>query len=249
MGRLFSGVAVAVLAGCSSNRTLSPATSVALLPPPVFTPGPDYRLQLGDQLHVQFLYQPENDIDLVVRPDGRISLSPAGELEAAGKTEHELEQVITERAAEHLREPMVTVEVTKVGPQNVYVGGQVQRPGVVTLFPGMTPLQAVMEQGGFLPTAKRDSVVLILPTADGKFAASRINLEQVLTEGVAERVRLRPNALIFVPKTWVANADDVVDLYVRGLIPALPRVGVGYSLNNNGGGGGSSATPSSTNGP
>jgi polysaccharide biosynthesis/export protein PslD len=245
MGGLFSGVAVAVLAACSSNQRLSAATSVALLPPPVFKPGPDYRLQLGDQLHVQFLYQPENDIDLVVRPDGRISLSPAGELEAAGKTEHELEQAITERAAQHLREPLVTVEVTKIGPQNVYVGGQVQRPGVVTLFPGMTPLQAVIEQGGFLPTAERDSVVLIVPTADGKFAASRINLEQVLTGGVAERVRLRPNAVIFVPKTWIANADDVVDLYVQGLLPTLPRVGVGYSLDNRG----SSATPSSTNGP
>jgi hypothetical protein len=44
----------------------------------------------------------------------------------------------------------------------------------------------------------------------------------------------------------VANANDVVDLYVRGLIPALPRVGVGYSLNNSGGGssgGGSSSGP------
>jgi len=237
-------MAVAVLAGCSSNRTLSP-TSVALLPPPVAKPGPDYRLQLGDTLHVSFLYQPENDVDLVVRPDGRISLSPAGELEAVGRTEQELEQAITERAAEHLREPTVTVAVTKVGPQNVYVGGQVQRPGVVTLVPGMTPLQAVMEQGGFLPTTERDSVVLILPTADGKFAASRINLEQVLTGSVAERVRLRPNALIFVPKTWIAKADDVVDLYVQGLIPALPRIGVGYSLDNRG----SSATPSSTSGP
>jgi hypothetical protein len=66
----------------------------------------------------------------------------------------------------------------------------------------------------------------------------------VLTDSVPERVRLRPNSLIYVPKTWVANADDVVDLYVRGLIP---RVGVGYSLNNTGGG--SAATPSSTNGP
>jgi protein involved in polysaccharide export with SLBB domain len=237
-------MAVALLAGCSSNRRLSP-TSVALLPTPVAKPGPDYRLQLGDTLHVSFLYQPENDVDLVVRPDGRISLSPTGELEAVGRTEQELEQAITERAADHLREPTVTVAVTKVGPQNVYVGGQVQRPGVVTLVPGMTPLQAVMEQGGFLPTAKRDSVVLILPTADGKFAASRINLEQVLTGSVPERVRLRPNALIFVPKTWIANADDVVDLYVQGLIPALPRIGVGYSLDNRG----SSATPSSTNGP
>ena len=225
MELLLLGVAAAVLAGCSSNRTPS-RTSLALLPPPVVTPGPDYRLQLGDSIKVQFLYQPENDMDLVVRPDGRISLSPAGEVDAVGKTERELEQIITERASEHLREPKVTVTVTKVGPQNIYVAGEVLHPGVVTLVPGMTPLQAVMEQGGFVPTAKRDSVVLILPTADGKFAASRINLEQVLTDGVPERVRLRPNAVIFVPKTWVAHADDVVDLYVRGLIPALPRVGV-----------------------
>jgi hypothetical protein len=64
----------------------------------------------------------------------------------------------------------------------------------------------------------------------------------VLTSGVPERIRLRPNAVIFVPKTWVANANDVVDLWVRGLIPAPPKVGVGYSLSN-GGGGGSSSGP------
>jgi polysaccharide export outer membrane protein len=204
--------------------------------------GPDYRLQLGDGLKVSFLYQPENDVDLVVRPDGRISLSPTGELEAVGKTEHQLEDEIREIAAKHMRDPVVTVAVTKIGTQNVYVGGQVFRPGVVTMVPGMTPLQAIMEQGGFMPTAKRDSVVLIVPTADGKFAASRINLEQVLTDGVAERVRLRPNAILFVPKTWIANANDVVDLWVRGLIPALPKVGVGYTLNGNNGGGGGGST-------
>jgi len=227
-----------VLAGCSTGGGhTSQVPSVALLPPPPPTPGPDYRLQLGDTLKVQFLFQPENDIDLVVRPDGRISLSAAGEIEAVGKTEQELEEIIRERAAEHMRDPKVTVTVTKIGTQNIYVGGEVIRPGVVTLVPGMTPLQAVMEQGGFRPTAKRDSVVLIVPTADGKFSASRINLEQVLTDGVPERVRLRPNAVVFVPKTWVANANDVVDLWVRGLIPALPRVGVGYSLNNSGGNG------------
>ena len=226
----------AVLGGCGPSRRQQPAVpSIALLPPPAPTPGPDYHMQLGDTLKMSFLFQPENDIDLVVRPDGRISLAAAGEIEAVGKTEQELEEIIRERASEHMREPKVTVTVTKIGTQNIYVGGEVLRPGVVTLVPGMTPLQAVMEQGGFRPTAKRDSVVLILPTADGKFSASKINLEQVLTDGVAERVRLRPNAVVFVPKTWVANANDVVDLYVRGLIPALPRVGVGYSLNNTGG--------------
>jgi protein involved in polysaccharide export with SLBB domain len=236
LGRVLIMAAVAaLLGGCGPSRSPQEmAMPTALLPPPAPTPGPDYRVQLGDTLKVAFLFQPENDIDLVVRPDGRISLAAAGEIEAVGKTEAELEEIITARASEHMREPKVTVTVTKIGTQNIYVGGEVLRPGVVTLVPGMTPLQAVMEQGGFRPTAKRDSVVLILPTADGKFSASRINLEQVLTEGVAERVRLRPNAVVFVPKTWVANANDVVDLYVRGLIPALPRVGVGYSLNNTG---------------
>lgn len=226
---------VASFGGCGGGHNTSQVPSMALLPPPAPTPGPDYRLQLGDTLKVAFLFQPENDIDLVVRPDGRISLAAAGEIEAVGKTEQELEEIIRERASSHMRDPKVTVTVTKIGTQNIYVGGEVLRPGVVSLVPGMTPLQAVMEQGGFRPTAKRDSVVIIVPTADGKFSASRINLEQVLTDGVPERVRLRPNAVVFVPKTWVANANDVVDLYVRGLIPALPRVGVGYSLNNTGG--------------
>jgi hypothetical protein len=167
----------ATLAGCGGGHT-SQVPAVALLPPPPPTPGPDYRLQLGDTVKVAFLFQPENDIDLVVRPDGRISLAAAGEIEAVGKTEAELEKLVTERASEHMREPKVTVTVTKIGTQNIYVGGEVLRPGVVPLVPGMTPLQAVMEQGGFRPTAKRDSVVLIVPTGDGKFAASRINLSR-----------------------------------------------------------------------
>src|SRR5262249_52934683 len=61
------------------------------------------------------------------------------------------------------------------------------------------------------------------------------------------RLAGRKTLVIYVPKTWVANADDVVDLYVRGLIPTLPRVGVGCSLNNTGSR--SAATSRSTNGP
>jgi polysaccharide export outer membrane protein len=207
--------------------------AAALAPPTPQTPGPDYRIGIGDELHIRFLYQPDQNEQLPVRPDGRISLGAAGEVEAVGLTPAELSAIIVERSSRRLRDPEVTVVVTKVGPQQVYVGGEVARPGVVVLQPGMTPLQAVMQTGGFRPTAKRDSVVLITPSADGRFAASRVNMQQVLEDGVPERVRLRANEVIFVPKTWVGNMNEVVDLYVRGLFPALPRVGVGYSLSNN----------------
>jgi polysaccharide export outer membrane protein len=227
--------ALVLTAGCGPRRNTPTdmTTAAALIPPEPATAGPEYRIAVGDELHVRFTYQPDNDEQLPVRPDGRISLRTTGEIDVVGMTPTELEKVIVDRASSRLRDPEVTVVVTKIGEQHVYIGGEVTRPGVIVLQPGMTPLQAVMQTGGFRPTAKQDSVVLITPSADGKFQASRINLQQVVEDGVPERVRLRANEVVFVPKSWIGNMNDVVDLYVRGLIPALPRVGVGYSLSNN----------------
>jgi polysaccharide export outer membrane protein len=228
-------LALALAAGCGPRRppTSTEMEAAALVPPAPETPGPNYRIGVGDELHIRFLYTPDNNEQLPVRPDGRITLGVTGEIEAVGLTPTELERIIVERASSRLRDPEVTVVVTEVGEQHVYVGGEVMRPGVVVLRQGMTPLQAVMQQGGFRPGAKKDSIVLITPSADGRFSASRVNLQQVVEDGVSERVRLRANEVVFVPKSWVGNMNEVVDLYVRGLIPALPRVGVGYSLSGN----------------
>lgn len=233
-----TAIAVLLVVGglaCGARRPpVDPtAYAAALAPPTPQAPGPDYRIGIGDELHIRFLYQPDQNEQLPVRPDGRISLATTGQIDAVGLTTGELERIVVERSSSRLRDPEVTVIVTKVGPQNVYVGGEVVRPGVVALQPGMTPLQAVMQTGGFRDTAKRDSVVLITPSADGKFAASRVNMQQVLEDGIPERVRLRPNEIVYVPKTWIGDMNEVVNLYVRGLIPVLPRVGVGYSLSNN----------------
>jgi hypothetical protein len=94
----------------------------------------------------------------------------------------------------------------------------------------MTPLQAVLQSGGFKPSAKLDSVLLMTPGADGRFSAARVDMKQVVDNGVPERLHLHPNDVIYVPRTWIADMDLVVDQYVRGLIPSLPRVGAGYSL-------------------
>src|SRR5262249_24753809 len=122
----------AVLGGCGGTKQPSPALpSAALLPPPPMALGPDYRVQLGDTLKVSFLFQPENDMDLVVRPDGRISIAAAGQLEAVGKTESELEEEIRERASKHLRDPVGRGPgTTNAAPTN-HGGGGVVRPGVV----------------------------------------------------------------------------------------------------------------------
>ncbi|HJQ83420.1 MAG TPA: polysaccharide biosynthesis/export family protein, partial [Candidatus Binatia bacterium] len=193
-------------------------------------PGPAYRLQLGDELHIRFLYQPDMNEQVPIRPDGRITLASTGELAVVGLTPIDLERLIVERSSSHLRNPEVTVIVTKLGEQRVYVGGEVERPGFVTLRIDMTPLQAVLQSGGFRKTAKLESVLLMTPGADGRFSAARMDMAQVVEDGVPEKLRLRPNDVIYVPSTWIADMNVVVDQYVRGLIPSLPRVGAGYSL-------------------
>ncbi|TMA59567.1 MAG: hypothetical protein E6J75_02865 [Deltaproteobacteria bacterium] len=200
-GALLVALAGVVAAACGHRRATPPAA--ALLPPPVREAGPTYRIQLGDELD---------------------------EIAVVGMTPSELEQLIIERSSAHLRNPEVSVIVTKLGEQRVYIGGEVTRPGYVVLAADMTPLQAVLQCGGFKKSAKLESVLLLTPGTDGKFNAARVDMGQVVNRGVPERVRLHPNDVVYVPPTWISDMDDVVDAYVRGLIPALPRVGVGYSL-------------------
>ncbi len=222
---------VALMDGCAQKApapALPPPAILQPAPPP--TPGAEYRIGFGDELHVRFLYQPDMSEQVPVRPDGRISLASTGELVAVGLTPTELERTIVDKSSRNLRNPEVTVVVTKLGEQRVYVGGEVGKPGYIVLRPDMTPLQAILQAGGFRFTAKLDSVLLLTPSGDGKFSAARLDMEQVVNDGVPERVRLRPDTVVYVPPTWVADANVVVDQWVRGLIPALPRVGVGYSL-------------------
>jgi protein involved in polysaccharide export with SLBB domain len=193
-------------------------------------PGPAYRVQIGDSLHVRFIFQPDMSDEVPVRPDGHISLASTGDLPVLGLTPPEIEHLIVERSSTKLRNPEVSVVVTKIGEQHVYVGGEVGKPGYVVLTPNMTPLQAVLEVGGFRTTAKLDSVLILTPGPDNHFVAARLDMKQVVDSGVPERVRLHPNDVLYVPRTTIADLDIVVDQYVRGLIPSLPHVGAGYSL-------------------
>jgi len=114
---------VLTAAGCASRAPSSNGAPVAaLMPAPPPEAGPTYRLQVGDDIKVRFLYQPEQNEDIPVRPDGRISLGTTGEITVVGLTPTELERLIVERSSTRLRDPEVTVVVTKIGEQRVYVG-------------------------------------------------------------------------------------------------------------------------------
>ena len=102
-----------------------------------------YVIHAGDQLDIKFFYNPELNESVTVRPDGKISLQLVDEIQAAGLQPSELDQRLTELYSHELKKPVLTVIVRSFTGQRVYVGGEVNRQGLITLQPGLTALQAV----------------------------------------------------------------------------------------------------------
>ena len=215
-------VLLCLAAGCSSQpemRPLPPLDSVRIAPP-----SDEYRIQPGDVLRVKFPYHPEHDIKLPVRPDGRLTLDVTGEIAVAGLTTSELAKVIDQRSAQFLRDPEATVIVAQLAEQRVYVGGEVRVPGFVPYRPGLTPMQAILDRGGFTDTAQLDSVLYITP-GEADYQATRIDMTDVVNYGVAEPVTMSANDVVYVPRTFVGDAGSFVRLYIRDMLPIPARMG------------------------
>jgi polysaccharide biosynthesis/export protein PslD len=196
-------------------------------------PGPlldeaTYRLAPGDLIDVKFPYHPEENERVPVRPDGRIGLQSAGDIMAAGRTVAELEEIVVSHASKTLRNPVVSVVIVQLAEHKVYVGGDVAKPGFVQFRDGLTPLEAIFERGGFLDTAKSDQVLYITRSGE-QVRTERIDLEAVIEGAAAEEVVLAPDDILFVPKTWIGDANVWVDQWIRGLLPTVPRPG--FDLN------------------
>lgn len=181
---------------------------------------PVYRIQPGDRLSVGSLFHEELAGEATVGPDGQLALPGLGQFQAVGLTGDELASEITRRASLTHRDPEITVSVREYTTYRAFVGGEVRKPGYVTVKPGMTSLRAVMERGGFAYTARLDSVLHIAWNPQGGYSAKRIDLRKVLETGdTSQDLALGPNDVVYVPATWITNADLWVRQWLIDLIP------------------------------
>jgi protein involved in polysaccharide export with SLBB domain len=181
-----------------------------------------YRIEPYDTLLIKYAFHPEMDQETVVRPDGSITATGVGPVHVAGLTATDLASHLKEKSARRLKNPEVTVSITKYGERGIFVGGEVGRPGMLVFRKGLTPLQAVVASGGFLPTARLDSVILVRQTGGTEpFLARKIDLERAILKGEAEPLPLMPQDIIFVPRTGIANANVWVRQHITDLFPFL----------------------------
>ncbi len=102
-----------------------------------------YIIGADDTLHIDVWKEPDLTVTLPVRPDGMISLPLLNDVQAAGLTPMELATRITEKLKKYLADPRVTVVVTQMNSQRIFVTGEVLHPGAMPLLPNMNVLQAL----------------------------------------------------------------------------------------------------------
>lgn len=224
-----------LLAGCgadSRERVVPPTRSAAIDPGEVDGGDQRYTLHAGDVVDIKFFHMPELNETLPIRPDGRISLQLIDEVHAAGLTPAELDALLTERYAGSLDNPELTVIVRTFTSQKVYVGGEVNAPGMLPLTADLTALQAIIQAGGLKNTAELSNIVVIRNQGTTTPKLISLNLrEPSTTNGVPEHLRLQPGDIIMVPKSGIARLNQFVDQYVDEVLPRALNFGLVYNLN------------------
>lgn len=165
-----------------------------------------YVIQPGDTLSIKFFFNPElNEEDIVVRPDGRISLQLVHEVTAANLTAPQLTNLLAEKYKGQLKNPEIAVIVRSIrGPYRVYVDGQVSRPGEFELVGSLSVLQAIARAGGLKEdTASKSEVKVIRRGPDGQPFVINIDLKKVLNGGdLSQDINLHPYDILYVPRSF-----------------------------------------------
>lgn len=177
--------------------------------------GYEYKIQPEDVIEIKVWPMDEFSIDVIVRPDGKISYMMTGEIEVKGMTVGELSKKITASLVPYLNDPKVAVNVKNFKTARAFILGAVVRPGVYTVRRGTTILDLLTAAEGSKKEAKLSKVAIIRPpkelhippqiegeTFEGEKNMNFINVAEILGKGTfppGDDYFVNDGDIVFVP--------------------------------------------------
>jgi len=224
---LFSLAALALVSGCSSSPNRAPVTTEYFQ----FSDEErairdqskraEYRLRVGDSFSVDFKYQDELDQrEILVLPDGNITVSGPGVVPAAGFTVTEVDSILTHNYAQDYVNPELSIIVHSIADQQVYVFGEVKNPGLCTLpSGGEGVLQAISVAGGFTKHARKSEVLITRVTEEG-FVYRICDLDNLEKIGIQEiaYLDLKPFDIVYIPRSSLGDLAYFSDTVLSSLV-------------------------------
>jgi protein involved in polysaccharide export with SLBB domain len=231
LGRAAGLVVLVLLLTSATRPDLSPPDTVGM----DWSRVPEYRVVPGDILRFNFGPVSPSAIDVVrearVRPDGRISVFPVGEVIAAGRTIRELQGAMVDLMSGEFKLPRVAIELYEVAGNRVHVFGSVRNPGTFPVSPFMTVSQAIAAAGGFENDAASNSVLVFHRDGGRTVQVSRVRLARSLKRASLEGdLPLARFDIVFVPRSTIGNIDQFVRQFFTETSPMFQTPITGWEL-------------------
>jgi polysaccharide export outer membrane protein len=165
----------------------------AIIPPPEYVIGPN------DTLSVLFWRDKDMSADVVVRPDGNITLPLLNDIQAAGLTPEQLRERILAEARRYIEDPSPTVVVKEINSRKVFITGQVEKAGPYPIAAPMTVLQLIAIAGGLKEFADGKNI-LVMRTENGRQVAHSFDYRELLKgKNLRQNIELKPGDTVVVP--------------------------------------------------
>jgi len=167
---------------------------------PKLSGSPLYIIQPGDILEIDVWKEPEvSRKQVLVRPDGRIAINLAQDMQAVGLNPSQLKDKLEEQLKEYIHVPVLTVIVTAIQSYRVYVTGSVAKNGPIVSESPLTVLQALSMAGGFTQFANKREIVIIRGNGEDT-RKHKFNYDEFISgENYSQNELLKSGDVIYVP--------------------------------------------------
>lgn len=181
-----------------------------------------YKVCAGDVLAVSVYDEPNlAQPDIIVRPDGYITIDPIGEVFVEGYDITEITRILEGKFKDYLNEPKISLSIKEFNPASIYIFGAVQKPGTY---------QQITQTSKYYGDTKNPSVKTDLTIANVISNAGGISIDADLANikitgvnkkervvdlwkfikdgDISQNIKLKSGDVIFVPKAEAITIND-----------------------------------------
>ncbi|MFC1524831.1 polysaccharide biosynthesis/export family protein [Planctomycetota bacterium] len=171
-----------------------------------------YLIGIGDTLEIFVWKHTDLTRDVIVRPDGMITIPLIGEITATGQTSVEIDHLITKGLCDYLRvtpetkDGLVSVAVKEFAGEKVFVLGEFSKPGVYNFIGETRLMEIVAQAGGFNYGTKLAEVLVIRGNPYEKPQVIKINAKKLLKKGVLKyNIPVQAKDIIYASPTLITD--------------------------------------------
>ena len=194
----FVFILIVSLTACSTKDLRVQEFQVAAdTPDPTKPPEEFYVIGAGDTLNINVWKEPTLSGTVKVRPDGYITMPLINEVQVAGQTTANLRKTLEDKYKEYTTDPFVTIRVEAIASSEVFLVGQVGKPGAFPLSGNETLLQLLTRAGGLGVFADRSNIRVV--RRDGsRVTEYTIDYDAIIKGDLKQDVLLRPGDRVIV---------------------------------------------------